>query len=261
MLTKDAFIDLGVTDRISALGRVLPALDGAYVVDVGCGEGEVARALSTRGARVAGYDPFITPQDDDWTEEGSGAWRLARGTAENIPEPDQSVDAVLFVYSLHHVPGAKLAPALLEAHRILKPDGRLCVVEPIAVGPSQYVMQSYHDETAVRAAAKAALEQNLADLFDSEAVMIFRERSLFADFEAYAARALLGARFNNYTPEQVTAPEVRQRFAEMAALHDGNFDQPVRINLFTGRRAYSSSVERDLAQSGRKSDVLAEPAD
>ena len=40
-------------------------------------------------------------------------------------------------------------------------------------------------------------------------------------------------RFNGYTEKAVLAPDVRRRFAETLATRHGEFDQPVRINLFS----------------------------
>jgi len=240
VLANVTSVDLGLMARIDALAMVLPTMKGAYVVDLGCGEGQVARALAARGAKVAGYDPFIASFVGEgkggWTAEGEGHFRLALAGAEATPEADHCADLVLFVYSLHHVPQAKLEAALREARRLLKPTGRLCVVEPMAEGSAQYVMEPYHDETAVRRDAQIALSRYAAPMFASEKVFRFEERAVFRDFEAYAARAMLGARFNSYLAEAVTAPEVRRRFAEMAARNHGNFDQPVRINLFSGVR-------------------------
>jgi SAM-dependent methyltransferase len=41
---------------VEACAAALPALAGAAVLDLGCGEGWLARALAARGARVAGAD-------------------------------------------------------------------------------------------------------------------------------------------------------------------------------------------------------------
>jgi ubiquinone/menaquinone biosynthesis C-methylase UbiE len=233
MLSEAAVVDLGVTDRIEALAGILRQVDGATIIDLGCGEGEVARALAERGASVTGYDPFIGDADEAWTPLGRGRFRLLRGRAGQTPEPDHGADAVLFVYSLHHVPGDELGAALAEARRILKPDGQLCVVEPVAAGPMQYVSESYHDETEVRRGAMAALQRFAAPVFAREEVFSLAERTEVADFEAFSSRALRGARFNDYTAAQVTAPEVRSRFEAMATATGGVFDQPVRINLYT----------------------------
>lgn len=233
MLSDVGVVDLGVMDRTQTLARVLHKVDGADVIELGCGEGQVARTLADLGASVSGYDPFIGDEHEAWTAHGRGRFRLLRGRAGQTAEPDQAADVVLFVYSLHHVPGDEMEAALREACRILKPNGQLCVIEPVAAGPMQYVSHSYHDETAVRRTAQAALQRFAVPAFVKEGVFHFAERSEQSDFEAFSARALRGARFNDYTEAQVTAPEVRSRFAEMVATTGGIFDQPVRINLYT----------------------------
>jgi len=229
-MTPDATIEhLGVLSRIDALIAVLSDMKDAYVIDVGCGDGAVARALAARGARVSGYDAFIGDDHQDWAAEGPGAWRLRRGRADSIPEPDGCADVVVYMYSLHHVPKAELEKALRTASRLLKPSGRLCVIEPVPEGAMQYVSELYHDETAVRRDAKHALEQVAAPLFEDETVL--------HDFDSFSARALLGARFNAYRAEDVTSSDVKSRFAEMLAKFGGDFDQPARINMFSGRRS------------------------
>jgi ubiquinone/menaquinone biosynthesis C-methylase UbiE len=236
-IMKDAMapLDLGQIERVDAVIAMLGSLEDSFIVDLGCGEGQVARALAARGARVVGYDPFIA-EEVGWTREGTGEYRLARATAEAVPELDGSADAVLFVYSLHHVPQAGLGAALHEAHRLLKPTGRLCVVEPVAQGPLQYVMELFHDETTVRQNAIIALTEHAAPMFEDQVVAVFNEYTEFADFDAYAARSKLSMRFNDYTTEQVTASAVQKRFEEVAAINQGRFDQPVRINLFSRPR-------------------------
>lgn len=217
--------------RIDGLLEALGDVAGKHVVDIGCGEGAVARALAERGAQVTGVDPFI--EGTDRTEVGEGSYQLALGQADALPLPDGSADIVLFVYSLHHVPGARMGGALKEAQRVLKPGGTLCVAEPVAEGPAQYVMAPYHDETAVRANAIAALSAHAAPAFGSERVAFFSEPRMFeGGFDAYAAEAIGNMRYNGYSEEDATSDEVRRRFDEMAAIHGTTFDQPVRMNLY-----------------------------
>ena len=66
----------------------------------------MARALAALGADVTGYDPFI--EGTEPVAHGAGRFRLVKASADAIPEPAQSADLVLFIFSLHHVPGAKL---------------------------------------------------------------------------------------------------------------------------------------------------------
>ncbi|MDB5393609.1 MAG: hypothetical protein JWM91_1115 [Rhodospirillales bacterium] len=229
-MTPTLIPDLGVMSRFDGLLAAVGPVARMRIIDIGCGEGQVAHALAELGANVIGYDPFIPPTD--WIKAGDGEYRLANGTADAIPEPDASADLVLFVFSLHHVPQAQLAGAMAEARRLLKPDGRLCIAEPIAEGANQYVMEIYHDETEVRRVAVEAMAEFAAPIFRSEKVIHYRERRLFSDFDKFAAQAIAGTRFNDYTEEDVLSPQVRRRFEEMLALCGGNFDQPVRLNIF-----------------------------
>ena len=72
----------------------------------------------------------------------------------------QSLDVVLFSRSLHHA--QDMDAALREACRILKPGGRIAVLEPDPDGPFTPVMRYVDDETAVYAQAQAALDAAVA---------------------------------------------------------------------------------------------------
>src|SRR6202023_1580284 len=104
--------DLGAKSHLDALLATIGPVQGMRVIDIGCGEGQLTRALAALGARAIGYDPFITETGP--VAHGAGSFRLAKAAADAIPEPDQAADLVLFVFSLHHVPGAKLEGALTE---------------------------------------------------------------------------------------------------------------------------------------------------
>ncbi len=216
--------------RIEAMLEFVGDVAGKRVIDIGCGEGQVAQALAERGAHVLGFDPFIPGTDE--VALGSGTYRLQVGSADSLPLADGIADVVLFMFSLHHVPGAMMPGALAEARRVLKPGGQLCVVEPIADGPAQYVMAPYHDETAVRADALAALADHATPAFASERVRVFAEPRAFAGFDDYAGQAIANMRYTDYSEAAVLDGEVRRRFEEMATLYGGRLDQPVRINLY-----------------------------
>ena len=222
--------DIGAKSHVDALLATVGAVDRLRVIDIGCGEGRMARALAALGADVTGYDPFI--EETAPTDHGAGRFCLVKASADVIPEPDQSADLVLFIFSLHHVPAAKLPGALAEARRILRPLGRLYVAEPLAQGPHQYVMEPFHDETLVRKAAADALVQFARPRFATDDVATYAEMRRYPDFDAFAERMIANMRFNGYSRDAVLAPAVRGRFDEIFAGHGGNFDQPVRIDCF-----------------------------
>ena len=103
-----------------------PALAGVVagcdrVLDVGCGEGTLARYLSGEGHRVTGLDA------DASVLPGAGPGpSFTLGDAEDLPFPDESFDAVTMVAVLHHVDAPR---ALAEARRVLRPGGRLAVID------------------------------------------------------------------------------------------------------------------------------------
>jgi ubiquinone/menaquinone biosynthesis C-methylase UbiE len=222
--------DLGAVSHLDALLATVGPVAGLRVIDIGCGEGLLARALADLGAQVSGYDPFIA--ETPLTAQGAGSYRLVRAAADAIPAPDREADLATFVFSLHHVPTVKLEAALAEARRLLRPSGRLYVAEPLAEGPHQYVIELFHDETAVRNAAAAALARFARPLFATAKTSTYFDRREIPDFDSFAERMIANMRFNGYTREAVLAPAVRQRFAEASAKNGGKFDQPVRIDCF-----------------------------
>jgi SAM-dependent methyltransferase len=229
-LAESPILDLGAQSHLDALLATVGQVQRLRVIDIGCGEGQMTRALAALGARVTGYDPFIAGTEP--TAHGAGSFRLVKAAADAIPEPDDAADLVLFIFSLHHVPGAKLEGALSEARRLLRPSGRLYIAEPLAQGPHQYVMELFHDETAVRRAAAEALARFARPHFATDQISAYTDVRSYSDFGAFSERMIANMRFNGYTEEAVLAPAVRSRFDEAYAAHGGRFDQPVRVDCF-----------------------------
>jgi ubiquinone/menaquinone biosynthesis C-methylase UbiE len=224
--------DHGRSTKLDVLLAVLGPPEGLDVVDVGCGDGAIARALAERGARVVGVDPFMDAAGEE--RAGQGAWRRVRAPAGATGLPEASADAVLFVFSLHHVPAAEMAAALDEARRLLRPDGRLVVAEPLAEGPNFEACRPFHDETEVRAAAQAAIRDHALPRFREAEVHGFAEARAYDGFEAFAARMAANARFNPYTEDEVRDPAVRRNFEDVVARHGTVFEQPVRVDVLAG---------------------------
>ncbi|HEV7667209.1 MAG TPA: class I SAM-dependent methyltransferase [Thermoanaerobaculia bacterium] len=116
----------GVFYRKEALQRAgLTA--GMKVLDVATGTGVVARAaLEVVGStgRVIGLDPSAGML----REAGRiPDLRCVRGFAEALPVADQSVDFLSMGYALRHV--ADLAATFAEYRRVLRPGGRLLILE------------------------------------------------------------------------------------------------------------------------------------
>ena len=124
----------------SLLGLLPPSWE---VGDLGCGTGTLLPGLAANVHRVIGVDA---------SDEMLAAARhrtaalsnveLRRGALEALPLADASLDAALMMLVLHHLPSP--ASALVEAHRVLKPGGRLLVVDMMAHEHEEYRQQMGH---------------------------------------------------------------------------------------------------------------------
>lgn len=100
---------------------------GMRVADVGTGTGLVARqaaAIVGDPALVTGIDPSAGMLQN---AQVPGGVKLVQGSAEAIPFPDASFDFLSMGYALRHI--GDLSAAFAEFHRVLKPGGRLCILE------------------------------------------------------------------------------------------------------------------------------------
>lgn len=110
-----------------ALGLLLPPLD---VADLGCGEGY----LTIEAARWARHVTAIDRSRDALARGRDLARRRKltnitwkRGDLERAPIADRSVDVAMLSQALHHA--ERPDRALAEAKRILKPGGRVLLLE------------------------------------------------------------------------------------------------------------------------------------
>jgi SAM-dependent methyltransferase len=102
-------------------------LAGMNVLDAMCGSGQTTEYLLARGANVTGLDI-----SNEVIEKFQARWTNATAVNRSMLDPDlpdQTFDCVVVVGGLHHIhPNVKRA--VTELHRVLKPGGYLCFMEP-----------------------------------------------------------------------------------------------------------------------------------
>jgi SAM-dependent methyltransferase len=103
------------------------------VLDMGCGTGSLAVRLKQEHPRatVVGYDidPAALAIAEHKAREAQISVTWARGPADDPPFPDQSFDLVTSSLLLHHLLPSGKRSALAAASRLLKPGGRLVLVD------------------------------------------------------------------------------------------------------------------------------------
>jgi len=110
-----------------ALLKLLPPM---VIADLGAGEGTIAQLMAQRAEKVIAID-----NSEKMVEFGS---ELARthgisnleyrlGDLEDVPIPSSTVDLAFLSQALHHAPHPERA--LAEAWRILKPGGRIAILD------------------------------------------------------------------------------------------------------------------------------------
>jgi len=124
----------GHGDAIRAeLGRRIPRSKRLKVLDVGTGFGINVAFLAgwlSKGSAVWTVDPskeVLADVKASLEEESARLVRFAVATADDLDFEDGFFDYVVSVMVLHHI--ERLQPALKEMARVLKPGGRLVVVD------------------------------------------------------------------------------------------------------------------------------------
>ncbi len=128
-------LTLGRAPAIRERTADLAALQlGESVLEVGCGTGELAQRARLRvgpTGRVYGIDPsaemIAVARRKAARAHLDVDYRVA--AIEALPLGDASVDVVLSSLMMHHLPGDLKSRGLAEVRRVLKPGGRLLIVD------------------------------------------------------------------------------------------------------------------------------------
>ncbi len=123
----------GAGPDLAAMVEVASPREDERVLDVGCGAGHTALAFAPHVRDVVGIDltEAMLAQARELAERrGIANLRCERGDAMALPYPDASFDLVTCRQCAHHF--ERPEAALQEAARVLRPGGRLVLVDSVA---------------------------------------------------------------------------------------------------------------------------------
>lgn len=126
------------------LWAVLGLIDPALVVgDLGCGTGQLTETIAPYVRQVIAVDSSADMLDAARQRLGAAAnVDLRRGELEQLPLADGELDAAVLSLVLHHSPAP--ARTLTEVARVVRPGGRLLVVDMLPHEREDYQQQMGH---------------------------------------------------------------------------------------------------------------------
>ena len=200
--------------------QVLPLVDeylagATRVVDVGCGEGQVARRVAKLGAEVVGVDPTVA-QVTVARERGGGP-HYVLATAEAMPLRAASFDAGLSCLVFEHLD--PFEPAIAEVGRVLAPGARfmLFLNHPLLQAPgSGWVIDHILDEQYWRIGPYLVEDHSMEEVAPG-VVLPFIHRPISAYINALIEHGLVIQRIEEPAPPPgfiARAPE----YAEAATI-------------------------------------------
>ena len=130
--------------RRAELGALPGLFDADWAVgDLGCGTGQLMAALAPFVARVVGVDESATMLASARRRlDGLANVELHEAALESLPLAEQSLDAAVLSLVLHHA--VEPGDVLREAARVLRPGGRLLVVDMVPHERDEYRAQMGH---------------------------------------------------------------------------------------------------------------------
>lgn len=177
-------------DQLIARAELLASHE---ILDVGCGTGTLAVRIAQQyaGVRITGVDPDpkALARGAQKAMRAGVAVRFDRGFADTLAYEDGSFDRVFSSMMLHHVPRRDKPTSLAEMRRVLKPGGRLELMDIIMHGRRGLLARLLHGENQLSANADDRIMTALHDAGFVDVTKAGERQTLFGPIGYYQAAA------------------------------------------------------------------------
>lgn len=233
MMQISATGDLPRSSDFDQIADLLPLQD-ARLLELGCGAAFTTRRLAESFPlrEIVALEVDHIQHEKNLQISDLPNVRFQFGGAQAIDLPDSSVDAVIMLKSLHHVPVGEMDAAFGEITRVLRPGGYAYISEPVYAGAFNEILRLFNDEKRVREAAFAAIGRVVeSGCLQLEGEVHFFATSRFQGFEEFEQR-IIGATHSEFSIDE----DLHERIKAMFLPHiddDGfaEFLNPLRIDL------------------------------
>ena len=218
--------------ELEVIQQRLP-VTGARLLELGCG-----RAVMTRQIVEALEPASLVATEVDHVQHINNLQisdlptvRFVYGGAESIDLEDGSIDIVLMLKSLHHVPRELQSRALTEIARVLRPGGYAYLSEPVYAGDFNDILRLFRDEQRAREAAFEAVRQAVdSGLLTLQEQVFFNAPGYFRDFADFEER-VIEVTHTDHQLDEALRQQVRDAFNAHMTNLGANFLRPSRVDL------------------------------
>jgi ubiquinone/menaquinone biosynthesis C-methylase UbiE len=225
----DAYIN---ATELEIMERTLP-LRGARVLELGCGRAWMTRRITEEfsPAAIIATEVDRIQHDKNLLIHDLPTVTFIYGGAQAIHQPDDSMDVVLMLKSLHHVPPERMDQALQEIARVLKPGGLAYISEPVFRGELNEITRLYNDEKTARQAAFDAVKRAVTEgTLGLKEQIFFNAPGHYRDFEHFENR-MLKVTHTEHRIDQALYERIREAFMQHMTEEGAHFLKPSRVDL------------------------------
>jgi ubiquinone/menaquinone biosynthesis C-methylase UbiE len=225
----DAYIN---ATELEIMKRTLP-LSGARVLELGCGRAWMTRRIVEEfsPAEIIATEVDRIQHEKNLLVDDLPSVTFVYGGAEEIAQPDNSMDVVLMLKSLHHVPMERMDRALEEIARVLKPGGLAYISEPVFRGALNEITRLYNDEELVRQAAFEAVHRTVTEgKLELREQLFFNAPGHYRDFAHFENR-MLKVTHTEHRIDQALYKQIRTAFMQHMTGDGAHFLKPSRVDL------------------------------